>query len=140
MYGFSPFLGHVRLASGRLGQADQLATMYEEQIRTLTTRARPLSNADELFAAGNVCYAQAATLRSATTSQDVSAREADVQKCINALRTRVEAAEAARSAPPSQASPVSSASAASAGINIPTWGAILGGAAIAGLLVYAVTK
>lgn len=87
-----------------LGQGD-MAAVYEEQIRTLTNNARELPDADELFRVSNVCYAQAARVRTAVQPDALAQATADTEKCIRALRDKVEASMAAVQAPASEPAP-----------------------------------
>jgi hypothetical protein len=116
-----------------LGQGD-MAAVYEEQIRTLVNNARELPDAQPLLNHASVCYAQVATLRSAIQPQDVAARTADVEKCISAFRTKIEAAVSAASAPAPKTEPAPSLA------RVPGVVWALGASAILGVIAYAATR
>lgn len=118
-------MGRAALAQG------DMTAVYEEQIRALADRARELDS-ELLLDQVNVCNAQAALLRSAIQPQDVAAHTADVEKCISALRTKIEASTSAASAPKTGPAPSLA--------RIPAAAWALGASAILGVIAYATTR
>jgi hypothetical protein len=131
MIGYAPLLGQVRLASYGIGQATDIASTYEEQIRTLLNNARDLPNAASLMEHGNFCYAQAAVLRRASNPEEVARAKSDVEKCVQDLRLSVEHSLIA-----AMTSPASVPTAE----GIPTWGYVIGGLAVAGIIAIIATS
>lgn len=118
----APFLGQVRLA-----QANDPASVYEEQIRTLANNARELPDAAALLQHATACYAQAASLRQYPTPQT----EADVEKCVRDFRSKVERAIDEADRLPAVPAPAG---------GVPTWTYVAAGLAAVGLVSWLASR